>query len=72
MDTWTQQKGFPLVMISREGNTITVSQKRFRIVTSENVTDTESKWYIPLSCYTDKEPDVILSIWMNMTDGKIV
>lgn len=74
MDTWTQQMGFPLITITRNGNTITATQKRFLI----SPKDTESqrtkssfdyKWYIPLSYYTDKEPRKLHNVWMNLTDG---
>lgn len=77
MDTWTQQTGFPLVTITREGNTITASQKRFLITPNRNETDLllpksqfKYKWYVPLSYYTSQEPKAVRNIWMNMTDGK--
>lgn len=77
MDTWTQQTGFPLVTISREGNTITASQKRFLISPNLNETDLQQpkslfkyKWYVPLSYYTSKEPREVRNIWMNMSDGE--
>lgn len=77
MDTWTQQTGFPLVTISKNGTIITAKQKRFLLTTHDNTTDnkitkisTNSRWYIPLNYYTDKEPDKINTVWMNMTEGK--
>lgn len=78
MDTWTQQTGFPLITITREGNTITASQKRFLISPNGgNETDLQQpkslfkyKWYVPLSYYTSKETTrEVQNIWMNMTDG---
>ncbi|XP_051160347.1 endoplasmic reticulum aminopeptidase 2-like isoform X1 [Leptopilina boulardi] len=75
METWTQQTGFPLITISREGNIITASQKRFLVSPRDNDTallEPKSpfnyKWYVPLSYYTDKDPTNITSIWMNMTN----
>ncbi|KAI4480304.1 hypothetical protein M0804_010302 [Polistes exclamans] len=75
MDTWTQQMGFPLVTIIRDGNTITASQKRFLILPNENDTEIFNqkspfnyKWYVPLSYYTDKEPHKLQNVWMNLTD----
>ena len=76
MDTWTQQTGFPLITISREGNVITASQKRFLLSPPDNETVTRNqqkspfnyKWYVPLSYYTDKEPGKLHNVWMNMTD----
>lgn len=76
MDTWTQQTGFPLITISREGNIITASQRRFLVSPRENDTDLlkpkspfNYKWYVPLSYYTNKETTEIQNVWMNMTDG---
>ncbi|XP_017878860.1 glutamyl aminopeptidase-like isoform X2 [Ceratina calcarata] len=75
MDTWTQQMGFPLITITRNGNTITATQKRFLISPRENDTDLlrpkspfDYKWYVPLSYYTDKEPRKLHNVWMNLTD----
>ncbi|XP_006571773.2 endoplasmic reticulum aminopeptidase 1 isoform X1 [Apis mellifera] len=75
MDTWTQQMGFPLITITRNGNTITAAQKRFLISPRENDTESQRarssfdyKWYIPLSYYTDKEPRKLHNVWMNLTD----
>ncbi|XP_033306357.1 endoplasmic reticulum aminopeptidase 2-like isoform X2 [Bombus bifarius] len=75
MDTWTQQMGFPLITITRNGNTITATQKRFLISPKENDTELQEskspfdyKWYVPLSYYTDKEPRKLHNIWMNLTD----
>ncbi|XP_076751156.1 endoplasmic reticulum aminopeptidase 1 isoform X3 [Xylocopa sonorina] len=75
MDTWTQQMGFPLITITRNGNTITATQKRFLISPKENDTELlqpkspfDYKWYVPLSYYTDKEPRKLHNVWMNLTD----
>ncbi|XP_015585301.1 endoplasmic reticulum aminopeptidase 2 isoform X2 [Cephus cinctus] len=75
MDTWTQQMGFPLITISREGNIITATQKRLLLSPVDNETELllpkspfNYKWYVPLSYYTDKEPQNVHNVWMNMTD----
>ncbi|XP_043267317.1 endoplasmic reticulum aminopeptidase 2-like isoform X2 [Venturia canescens] len=75
METWTQQTGFPLITISREGNVITATQKRFLLSPQENGTELlqpkspfNYKWYVPLSYYTDKEPEKLHNVWMNMSD----
>ncbi|XP_076160195.1 glutamyl aminopeptidase isoform X5 [Ptiloglossa arizonensis] len=55
MDTWTQQMGFPLITITRDGNSITATQKRFLISPKENDTELlqpkspfDYKWdYVP-------------------------
>ncbi|XP_008211798.2 endoplasmic reticulum aminopeptidase 2 isoform X2 [Nasonia vitripennis] len=75
MDTWTKQTGFPLITISREGNIITASQKRFLVSPHENDTELHIpkspfnyRWYVPLSYYTSKEPKDVQNVWMNMSD----
>lgn len=76
MDTWTQQTGFPLVTIKREGKVVTASQKRFMLTPADNETEVPPpkgfnyKWYVPLSYYVDKEPEMVYNVWMNMSDGK--
>ncbi|XP_021919323.1 endoplasmic reticulum aminopeptidase 1-like isoform X2 [Zootermopsis nevadensis] len=80
MDTWTRQMGFPLVTISREGNTITAKQKRFILtvnlnneaeeMNNESVSPFGYKWYVPLSYFTDQHIGKVHHIWMNMSDVK--
>lgn len=78
METWTNQMGFPLITISREGNEIVAAQDRF-LLTTESANSTsrlnpkskyDYKWYVPLTYFTNTEPDVINNVWLNMTDGK--
>ena len=82
MDTWTRQMGFPLITISREGSTITATQKRF-ILTVNISSETEQannesispfgyKWYVPLSYYTNQDTRKVHHTWMNMSNGKII
>ena len=78
METWTQQTGFPLITIKRDGNVITASQKRFLVSPHENETELLEpkspfgyKWYVPLNYYTDKDSMNVTNIWMNMTNGKM-
>ncbi|XP_012221595.1 endoplasmic reticulum aminopeptidase 1-like isoform X2 [Linepithema humile] len=75
MNTWTQQTGFPLVTIIRDGETVTATQKRFLLSPREkgaNISQSKSpfnyKWYIPLNCYTHEPPGNI-EVWMNMTNA---
>lgn len=79
MDTWTRQMGFPLITVIRKGDTIIATQKRFLLTASlDNETKLQSeepmsafgyKWYVPLSFYTDVQPNDIQHVWMNLTDG---
>ncbi|CAG9759897.1 unnamed protein product [Ceutorhynchus assimilis] len=73
MDTWTHQMGFPLVTLTKEGNEIVASQKRF-LLSVKTGNDSllpkskyDYKWYIPLSFITNNDSEVN-NIWMNMTD----
>ncbi|ESN97941.1 hypothetical protein HELRODRAFT_177606 [Helobdella robusta] len=61
MDTWTQQMGFPLVSISRNGRQVTCRQERYVVVNHSKTGDVNIEvskfnytWYIPLTYITDK------------------
>lgn len=76
MDSWTNQMGFPLITLTREGGKITATQDRFLLTDimnhDLNLTKEEtqsSKWYVPLSYYTDKDSEAQY-VWMNQTNGK--
>lgn len=78
MDTWTNQMGFPLITLIREGNETLAVQERF-LLTTENTNQTlrtlpkskyNYKWYVPLTYYTDVNPNVTNIVWMNMSDGE--
>lgn len=78
MDTWTQQMGFPLIIVTKEGNEILATQERF-LLTTENMNSSnrllpkskyDYKWYVPLSYITENDSDTVHTVWMNMTDGK--
>ncbi|XP_023702695.1 endoplasmic reticulum aminopeptidase 1 isoform X2 [Cryptotermes secundus] len=79
MDTWTRQMGFPLIIVSREGSTITARQKRFILTVNmknetehmnESISPFGYKWYVPLSYYTNQHTGKVHHIWMNMSDVK--
>ncbi|KAJ8985877.1 hypothetical protein NQ317_006251, partial [Molorchus minor] len=78
LDTWTNQMGFPLITLSREGNEVVATQERY-LVTVENAnisirTQPKSKydykWYIPLTYFTSNDTETVRQVWMNMTDGE--
>ncbi|XP_072244139.1 leucyl-cystinyl aminopeptidase [Leuresthes tenuis] len=52
MSSWTSQKGFPLVTISRKGDQVTLTQEHF-LLTSDNATRTSSLWNIPVTYVND-------------------
>ncbi|CAJ1068864.1 leucyl-cystinyl aminopeptidase [Xyrichtys novacula] len=52
MSSWTSQKGFPLVTVSRQGDQVTFTQEHF-LLTSDNATHTSSLWNIPVTYVND-------------------
>uniref|UniRef100_A0A8D3AEQ1 Leucyl/cystinyl aminopeptidase n=2 Tax=Eukaryota TaxID=2759 RepID=A0A8D3AEQ1_SCOMX len=48
MSSWTSQKGFPLVTVSRKGDQVTLTQEHF-LLTTDNATQTSSLWNIPVT-----------------------
>ncbi|XP_067138103.1 endoplasmic reticulum aminopeptidase 1-like [Centruroides vittatus] len=73
MDTWTRQMGFPLVMVSRSKNKITVSQARFYSSPAESDETNQQDlspygyiWYIPLTYLTDQSFET-KHVWLNTT-----
>uniref|UniRef100_A0A0F7Z9B0 Leucyl-cystinyl aminopeptidase-like n=1 Tax=Crotalus adamanteus TaxID=8729 RepID=A0A0F7Z9B0_CROAD len=57
MNTWTNQKGFPLVTVKREGKTILLNQERFMHNTELNdqILPSSYLWQIPLSYITNND-----------------
>ncbi|KAG5892870.1 hypothetical protein JTB14_032594 [Gonioctena quinquepunctata] len=75
IETWTNQMGFPLITLRREGNEIVASQTRF-LLTAERANSSlhslqkspfDYKWYVPLTYFTNNDSE-IKYVWMNMTD----
>ncbi|KOC69924.1 Glutamyl aminopeptidase [Habropoda laboriosa] len=58
MDTWTRQKGFPVVNVKKSGNKYILTQKRFLADPDAKFDLSESdygyKWTIPVTYITDK------------------
>ncbi|KAI4820732.1 hypothetical protein KUCAC02_028702 [Chaenocephalus aceratus] len=52
MSSWTSQKGFPLVTVSREGDEVILTQEHF-LLTSDEATHRTSVWNIPVTYVTD-------------------
>uniref|UniRef100_A0A4W5M483 Leucyl/cystinyl aminopeptidase n=1 Tax=Hucho hucho TaxID=62062 RepID=A0A4W5M483_9TELE len=52
MRTWTLQKGFPLVTVSRKGGEVTLTQEHF-LLSADNATHTTSLWHIPVTYVND-------------------
>ncbi len=79
MDTWTLQKGFPVVNVQRlnDSNLFKLSQKWFLLdstVPSSNIN--KPKWFVPFSYTTSKQNNFTFEsevIWLkpNQNEGKI-
>nr|XP_020450130.1 leucyl-cystinyl aminopeptidase [Monopterus albus] len=52
MSSWTSQKGFPLVTVSRKGDQVTLTQEHF-LLTSDNATHTSRLWNVPVTYVND-------------------
>ncbi|XP_053510304.1 leucyl-cystinyl aminopeptidase [Ictalurus furcatus] len=52
MNTWTVQKGFPLVTVSRTGNQVKVTQDHF-LLNAGKITEHSNLWHIPLTYIND-------------------
>ncbi|XP_020561634.1 leucyl-cystinyl aminopeptidase [Oryzias latipes] len=52
MSSWTSQKGFPLVSVSRKGDEVTLTQEHF-LLTPANASHTSSLWEIPVTYVND-------------------
>nr|CAD7575715.1 unnamed protein product [Timema californicum] len=71
MDTWTLQKGYPVVTVNRNYTTgsAIVSQKRFLMRKNESEADTSnSRWWVPLTFTSQASQDFLSTgpkIWMN-------
>ncbi len=50
MDTWTTQKGFPAVTVTRTGAaSVLVSQRRFLLGAKDDTDDHEYTWWVPVT-----------------------
>lgn len=77
METWTHQAGFPLITLTKEGNEIVATQKRFLLSVKGSNESTLShskhnnKWYVPLTFVTNSDSGVINNVWLNLTESKL-
>ncbi|XP_061527708.1 leucyl-cystinyl aminopeptidase [Phycodurus eques] len=52
MRSWTSQKGFPLVTVSRKGDAVSLKQEIFQLI-SDNASHSSSLWNIPMTYVND-------------------
>ncbi|XP_054168713.1 endoplasmic reticulum aminopeptidase 1-like [Oppia nitens] len=73
MDTWVNQKGFPVITVRRIGNQLMLNQRRFlsSIPDSDNIDDPSDispfgyKWIIPVTIITDRLSRESRLVWFN-------
>ncbi|XP_063609327.1 LOW QUALITY PROTEIN: aminopeptidase N-like [Penaeus indicus] len=68
MDTWTLQKGYPVIHVkrSKDGTSALLTQERFRVERSTNSSNiTDYKWWVPLTYTTQSEAN------FNQTQAKL-
>lgn len=77
MDTWTLQKGYPVVRVGVSGGHLLANQTRFRLVaeesdetTTEDLSEYGYKWFVPLTVMTNANLTSVLH-WMNKTNIQI-
>lgn len=67
MDTWTRQAGFPVVSVKRNGNKLTLSQKRFLADPNAEYSPDSSpykyKWEIPIT-YITSDNNTASKLWL--------
>jgi aminopeptidase N len=66
MDNWTYKAGYPVLQVKRNGDDVVVTQERFLISGTPEVTE---KWYVPISYTTSTDSDKFLDtspkVWLN-------
>lgn len=75
MNTWTRQKGYPVLTLEKMDNTYRIGQERFLSdKESYNKTDEQSpfayKWEIPVTFIADNNNET-RQVWMHTTDSHI-
>jgi aminopeptidase N len=59
MDTWTLQKGYPVVQADRNGNKLTTTQKWFLLNPLNSIQNTQEynkyQWFVPITYTTRQE-----------------
>ncbi|XP_022104256.1 aminopeptidase N-like [Acanthaster planci] len=76
MDTWTLQRGYPLITLTRTGNSMVATQKVFlqfnRTIEDDGFGDLGYKWYVPLTCVYKSGPadqyEKPQQVWMEPSD----
>jgi glutamyl aminopeptidase len=80
MDTWTLQKGYPVLQIDRNGTKLKLTQKWFLLnplnsAQNNSIEYKKYKWYIPFTYTTKKIQDFDIESrpnWFNKNDAECI
>ncbi|XP_037773440.1 aminopeptidase N-like [Penaeus monodon] len=78
MDTWTLQKGYPVIHVKRslDGTSAILTQERFLVERSTNSSNsTDYKWWVPLTYTTQSEANfnqTQAKLWMKDSEDYII
>ncbi|GFT63992.1 glutamyl aminopeptidase [Nephila pilipes] len=77
LDTWTRQKGYPLITVTLKHRIVRIKQRRFLLTPPEyddakpsDLSPYGYKWYVPVTYITDIDKENMF--WLNMTDGEFL
>jgi len=74
MDSWTRQMGFPLLTVTRKGDTISVTQQRYTADINTTFNPNESKfkykWDVPVTIFTSSNQKPTLN-WLLMDNPSL-
>ncbi|KAL9700701.1 hypothetical protein quinque_004142 [Culex quinquefasciatus] len=74
MDTFTKQKGFPVINVVRSGSQFHLRQSRFLADPEAKETEPSQfdyKWYVPLTYITSDSPDTVKRDWFPHTSSVV-
>nr|CAD7587583.1 unnamed protein product [Timema genevievae] len=76
MDSWGNQKGYPLISVTRDyhAGTANVTQKRFLLMPTSDTLDDGYNWWVPLSYTSRSEADFTMTspaVWITPSDSQL-
>nr|CAD7396260.1 unnamed protein product [Timema cristinae] len=76
MDSWGNQKGYPLISVTRDyhAGTANVTQKRFLLRPTSDTSDDGFNWWVPLSYTSRSEADFTMTspaVWITPSDSQL-
>ncbi|KAI4503437.1 hypothetical protein M0802_001659 [Mischocyttarus mexicanus] len=73
MDTWTEQEGYPRIVVDRDYNTGIIKIRQFDVTPKEQLNEgCNNKWWIPLNFVTQANPDFSSTLpthWLNPSEN---